>query len=44
MGMEHPLFLMGGEFEFYCLKFKNPVGIPKILMLFPVGMRDEGSV
>ena len=33
----YPLLLMDGDFEFYCLQL--PVGIPKILMLFPVGMR-----
>ena len=38
-GMENPLLLMGGGFVFYCLQLKNPVEIPKILMLFPVGMR-----
>ena len=27
-------FNWSGDFEFYCLLFKNPVGIPKILMLF----------
>ena len=43
MGMENPLLLMGGDFEFYCLQLKNPVGIPKILMLFPVGMRVQCS-
>ena len=38
MGMENPLLLIGGDFEFYCLQLKNPVGIPKILKVFPVGM------
>ena len=38
MRMENPLFLMGGDFEFYCLQLKNPVGIPKIQMVFPVGI------
>ena len=44
MGMENPLLLMGGDFEFYCLQLKNPVGIPKILMLLPVGMRVKCSI
>ena len=35
MGTENPLFLMSGDFKFYCLQFKNPVGILKILTLFP---------
>ena len=43
MGMENPLLLMGGDFEFYCFQLKNPVGIPKILMVFPVGMRVQCS-
>ena len=43
MGMKNPLLLMGGDFEFYCLQLKNPMGIPKILMLFPVGMRFQCS-
>ena len=43
MGMKNPLLLMGGDFEFHCLQLKNPVGIPKILMLFPVGMRVQCS-
>ena len=33
----------GWDFEFYCLQLKNPVGIPKILMLFPVEMRLQCS-
>ena len=41
MGMENPLLLMGGVFELYCLQLKNPVGIPKILMFFPVGMKSS---
>ena len=41
--MENPLLLMGGDFEFYFLKLKNPMGIPKILMLFPLGMRFQRS-
>ena len=32
------LVIMGGNFEFYCLQRKNPVGISKILVLFLVGM------
>ena len=44
MGMENPLLLKGGDFEFYCLQLKNPVGIPKVLMLFPVGMRVQCSI
>ena len=44
MGMEKPLLLLNGDFEFYCLQLKNPVGFPKILMLFPVGMRDKYSL
>ena len=43
MGMENPLLFMGGDFELYCLQLKNAVGIPKILMLFPVGMRFQCS-
>ena len=39
MGTENPLFLMGRDFKFYCLQLKNPVGIPKILVFFLVGMR-----
>ena len=35
MEMENPLLLMGGDFEFYCLQLKNPVGIPK--SVFPSG-------
>ena len=50
MGMENPLLLMGGDFKFYCLQLKDPVGIPDILMLFPVrvqcsfpmGMKFQG--
>ena len=38
MGMENLLFLMGGGFKFYCLQLKNPVGVPKILVFFLVGM------
>ena len=34
---------MCGDFKFYCLQLKNPVGIPKILMLFSVGMRVQCS-
>ena len=34
---------MGGDFVFYCLQLKNPVGNPKILMLFPVGVRVQCS-
>ena len=34
---------MGEDFEFYCLQLKNPVGIPTIVMLFPVGMRVQCS-
>ena len=37
MGRENPLFLMGGDFEFYCLQLKKPVGISKILVFFLVG-------
>ena len=43
MGMENPLLLMGGDFEFYCLQLKKPVGIPKTFMVFPVGMRVQRS-
>ena len=43
MRMENFLLLMDGDFEFYCLQLRNPVGIPKILMLFPVGMRVKCS-
>ena len=40
---ENPLLLMWEDFEFYCLQLKNnPVGIPKILVLFPVVMRVQG--
>ena len=39
MGMENPFLLMDEHFELYCLQLKNPVGIPKIPLLFPVGMR-----
>ena len=43
MGMENPLLLMGGDFEFYCLQLKKTVGIPKIFpSVLPSG--DEGSV
>ena len=42
MGTENPLFLMSGDFKFYCLQFKNPVGIPKILVFFSSG--DESSM
>ena len=41
MGMENPLLLMDGDFEFYCLQLKNPMGIFKILMLIPVGKRVQ---
>ena len=41
MGMKNPLLLMGGDFEFYCLQLKKTVGIPKIFILFPVGMRVQ---
>ena len=43
MGIENPLLLRDGKFEFYCLQLKNPVRIPKIIMLFPVGMRVQCS-
>ena len=43
MGMENPLFLMGGDFEFYCLQLIDLLGIPKVLMLFPVGIRVQCS-
>ena len=43
MGMENPLLLTGGDFEFYCLQLKNPVGIREILMPFPVEMRFQCS-
>ena len=43
MGMENPLLLMGRDFEFYCLQLKIPVGIPKIFMLFLLGMRVQCS-
>ena len=43
MGMENPSLLMGGDFEFYCLQLRNPVGIPKNLVLFPVGTRIQCS-
>ena len=43
MGMENPLLLMCGDFEFYCLQLKSPVGIPKILMCLPVGMGVQCS-
>ena len=37
-----------GDFEFYCSQFQTPVGMEiqtsKILILFPVGMRNEISV
>ena len=36
-------YRMGGNFEFYCLQLKIRVGIPKISMLFPVGMRVQCS-
>ena len=42
MGTENPMFLMSGDFKFYCLQFKNPVGIPKILVFFSSG--DESSM
>ena len=43
MGTENPFFLMSGDFKFYyCLQFKNPVGIPKILVFFSSG--DESSM
>ena len=41
LGTENPLFLMSGDFKFYCLQFKNPVEIPKILVFFQVGMRVQ---
>ena len=41
MGTENHLFFMSGDFKFYCLPFKNPVGIPKILVFFSSG--DESS-
>ena len=41
MGIENLLFLMGGDFKFYFLQLKNPVGIPKILVFFLVGMRVQ---
>ena len=43
MGIENPLLLMDGDFGFYRLQLKNPVGIPKIPMIFPVGMRVQCS-
>ena len=43
MEMGNPLLLMGWDFELYCLQLKNPVGIPKILMLFLVRMRLQCS-
>ena len=41
VGMENPLLLMGGDFEFYGLQLRNPVEFPKILMFLPVGMRVQ---
>ena len=41
MWTENSLLLKGGDFEFYCLQLKNPVGIPKILVFFLVGMRVQ---
>ena len=41
MEMENLLLITGGDFELYCLQLKKPVGIPKILMLFPVGIRVQ---
>ena len=41
MGMENRLLLIGGDFEFYCLQLKNPVGMAKVSMLFQVGMRVQ---
>ena len=43
MGLENPLFLMGGHFKFYCLQLEKPMGIPKILVFFLVGMRVRCS-
>ena len=41
-GTENPVFLMSGDLKFYCLQFKNPVGIPKTLLFFSSG--DESSM
>ena len=37
------VLLISGDCEFYCLQLKSPVGISKILLLFPVGMRVQCS-
>ena len=42
-GDGNPWLLMSGDFEFYCLQRKNPVGISKILVFFLVGMRVQCS-
>ena len=43
-GDEKSLVLMGGDFKFYCLQLKNPVGETlEILVFFPVGMRVQCS-
>ena len=41
MGRENPLFLMGGDFESYCLQLKKQVGISKILVFFLMGTRVQ---
>ena len=40
MGMKISFF-NGWSFEFYCLKHQILVGIPKILVFFPVGMEVQ---
>ena len=44
IGMENPLLFMGEDFEFYCLQLKNPVVIPKILVLPPSGDKEFSVV
>ena len=42
-GDRKSLVFNGWDFEFYCLQLKKPVGIPKILVFFLVGMRIQCS-
>ena len=37
MGMQNVLLLMGGDFQFYCLQLKIPVGMSNQHQHFPTG-------
>ena len=40
--MENVLVLMGGDFKFYCLQIKSPVGM-RVKCSFPMRMKFQGT-